>query len=77
MPNVEVVADRVAVELAGILEDVGQGARLLYDGLPVHSLGEDQLCEAVTAHLGWPCIVDVERLLGNLASAAALNMVAL
>ena len=64
-------------ELAGILDEVKHGARLLYDGLSVHSLGEDQLCEAVVAHLGRPCIVGVERLLGDLASAAALDVVTL
>ena len=77
MPDAEVVAGRVIAELAGILEEVEKGARLLYDGLPVRSLGEDQLCKAVTAHLGRPCIADAERLLGDLASTAALDMVAL
>ena len=76
-PDVEVVADRVAAALAGILAEIERGARLLYDGLPVHSLGEDQLCKAVMVHLGRPCIADAERLLRDLASAAALDMVAL
>ena len=35
-PDAEVVAGRVIAELAGILEEVKKGARLLYDGLPVH-----------------------------------------
>ena len=42
----------------------------------MHSLGENQLCTAVVAHLGRPCIAGAERLLGDLASAAALNVVA-
>ena len=50
-PDTAVVADKVAAELAGNLKEVKRGARLLYDGLPVHSLGEGQLCTAVTAHL--------------------------
>ena len=75
--RLRVVADRVAAELAGILAEVERGARLLYDGLPVHSLGEDQLCRAATAHLGRPCIADAERLLSDPASAAALDMAAL
>ena len=57
-PGTEEVANRVAAELAGILQEVERGARLLYDGLPVHLLGEGQLCAAVTAHLGRPCIAD-------------------
>ena len=65
------------MELAGILREVQQGARLLYDGLPVHSLGEGQLCAAVSAHLDRPCIADAECLLRNLTSAAALDMAAL
>ena len=73
-PDAEAVAGKVAAELAGILREVKQGARLLYDGLPVHSLGEDQLCRAVTAHLGRPCIADAERLLSDLASAAEIDM---
>ena len=43
------IAGKVAAELAGILQEVVRGARLLYDGLPVHSLGEDQLCKAVNS----------------------------
>ena len=54
--DVAVVAGRVAVELAGILREVKQGTQLLYDGLLVHSLGEGQLCAAVSAHLARPCI---------------------
>ena len=76
-PDAEVVADRVAAELAGILEEVERGARLLYNGLPVHSLGEGQLCTAVTAHLDQPCIADEGCLLRDLASAAALDVAAL
>ena len=76
-PEAEVVADKVAAELAGILQEVERGARLLYDGLPVHSLGEGQLYTAVNAHLGRPCIADAECLLRDLASAAALDMTAL
>ena len=76
-PDAEVVASRVAAELAGILQEVWQGAQLLYNGLSVHSLGEAQLCQAVTAHLGLPCIADAERLLSDLASAATLDMTAL
>ena len=72
-----VVAGKVAVELAGILREVQQGARLLYDGLPVHSLGEGQLCAAVSAHLDRPCIADAECLLRTRTSAAALDMAAL
>ena len=64
-------------ELAGILHEVEYGARLLYDGLPVHSLGEDQLCKAVAAHLDRPCIADAEQLLRDLVSAAALDVDAL
>ena len=71
------VADKVAAELAGILREVVRGARLLYDGLPVHSLGEGQLCAAVDAHLGRPCIADAECLLRSLASAAELDVAAL
>ena len=73
----EVVADKVAAELAGILREVERGTRLLYDGLPVHSLGEGQLCAAVSAHLGRPCIADTECLLRDLTLAAALDVVAL
>jgi hypothetical protein len=72
-----VVADKVAAELAVILREVVRGARLLYDGLPVHSLEEGQLCVAVSAHLGRPCIADAEYLLRNLASAAELDVAAL
>ena len=75
-PEAEEVADKVAAELAGILREVERGARLLYDGLPVHSLGEDQLCTAVSAHLDRPCIADAE-VLPCIADAAALNMTAL
>ena len=71
------VTDKVAAELAGIVQEVERGARLLYDGLPVHSLGEDQLCKAVSAHLGRPCIADAECLLRCLASAAELDVAAL
>ena len=73
----EEVAGRVAAELAGILQEVERGARLLYDGLPVHSFGEGQLCTAVSAHLDRPCITDAEVLLCDLASTAALDMPAL
>ena len=76
-PAAEVVADKVAAELAGILQEVERGTRLLYDGLPVHSLGEGQLCAAVSAHLGRPCIADTECLLRDLTLAAALDVVAL
>ena len=51
-PDAEVVAEQVAAELAGILHEVEHGAQMLYDGLPVYSLGEDQLCKAAAAHLG-------------------------
>ena len=34
--SMEVVADKVAAELAGILREVERGARLLHDGLPVY-----------------------------------------
>ena len=67
----------MAAELAGILKEVERGARLLYDGLPVHSLGEGQLCTAVTAHLDRPCIAYAGCLLRDLASAAALDVAAL
>ena len=63
-----------AAELAGILQEVARGARLLYDGLLVHSLGEGQLYTAVNAHLDRPCITDAECLLRDLASTAALDM---
>ena len=43
----------------------------------MHLLGEGQLCAAVTAHLGRPCIADAGCLLRDLASAAALDMAAL
>jgi hypothetical protein len=72
-----VIAGKVAVELTGILREVKQGTQLLYDGLPVHSLGEGELCAAVNAHLGRPCIADAECLLRDLTSAAALDMAAL
>ena len=51
-PGPEALAECVASELDGILQGVMHSEKLLYDGLPVHSLGEEQLCHAVTAHLG-------------------------
>ena len=59
-PNAEVVAERVAAELASIIGEVKHGTQLLCDGLLVHSLGEDQLCKAAAAHLGRPCIASTE-----------------
>jgi hypothetical protein len=56
---------------------VVQGSRLLYDGLPVHSLGEGELCRAVYDHLARPCIWDAPLLLEELADAAGVDVTAL
>jgi len=76
-PGAQVIAGKVEAELAGILQEVVRGARLLYDGLPVHSLGEEQLVEAVNAHLDRPCVADAESLLRSFVSAAGLDVAAL
>ena len=68
---------RVASELDGNREEVERGSQLLYDGLPVHSLGEEQLCLAICEHLDRPCIKVVSLLLEDLASAAGSDVAAL
>ena len=55
-PNSEEVASKVAAELAGIMQEVEWGARLLYDGLPVFSLGEDQLHTACNSGSSGPTL---------------------
>ena len=50
-PDQLVLAGRVVAELTGLRDGIIQGARLLYDGRPVHSLGEDALFTATCAHL--------------------------
>jgi hypothetical protein len=56
---------------------VVQGSRLLYDRLPVHSLGEGELCRAVCDHLAQPCIRDAPLLLEELTDAAGVDVAAL
>ena len=58
-------------------DGVIQGAHLLYDGLPVHSLGEGALFTATRAHVARPCIADARELLGRLAEAAGVDATAL
>ena len=62
LANPEALAGSVAAELMALQAGVVQGSRLLYDGLPVHSLGEGELCRAVYDHLMWPCIWDTPLL---------------
>ena len=71
------LAERVATELTHLRDGVIQGAYLLYDGLPVHSLGKDALFTATRAHLARPCIADARELLGRLTEAAGVDATAL
>ena len=75
--DVVVLAERVASELETLRAEVVSGSKLLYDRLPVHSLGEGQLCIAVCEHLDRPCIGDAPLLLGELADAAGVDVTAL
>ena len=72
-----VLAERVATELTGLRDGVIQGARLLYDGLPIHLLGKGALLTAACAHLARPCIAGARELLGRLAEAAGVDATAL
>ena len=67
----------VAVELTGVRDGIVQGARLLYDGLPVHLLGKGALFRATCAHLTRPCIAGAHELLSRLDEAAGVDMTAL
>ena len=71
------LAERVATELTGLHNGGIQGARLLYDGLPVHSLGEGALFTATCAHLAQLCIAGARKLLGRLTEAAGVDAAAL
>ena len=64
-------------ELTPLWARVVQGSRLMYGGLPVHSLGESELCRAVCDHLARPCIRDAPLLLEELADAAGVDVTAL
>ena len=53
------------------------GARLMYDGLPVHSLGDGALFKATCDHLTRPCVAAVHELLARFAEAAGVDITAL
>ena len=57
------LAKQVAAELTGLRDGVSQGARLLYGGLPIHSLRP----------FTRPCIAGARKLLGRLAEATGVN----
>ena len=71
------LAEREATELESLRAGVVHGAQLLYDGLPVHSLDEGELCTAVCEHLARPCIAKAPALLARLAGAAGVDLTAL
>ena len=71
------LAERVSAELTGVRNGIIQGARLLYDRVPVNSLDEGALFTTTCAHLARPCIAGARELLGRLAEAAGVDTTAL
>ena len=54
-----------------------KGACLLYDGLPVHSLGQGASFKATCDHIARPCVAAARELLARFSEAAGVDMAAL
>ena len=67
------LARLVVTELEGLRDGIIEGAHLLYNGLPVHSLGEGAVFHATCEHLARPCVADAHELLACLTAAAHVN----
>ena len=71
------LVERVAAELDNLHTGAAQGMWLLYNGLPIHSLGRSKLPRAVCSHLARLCIAAAPTLLARLVEAAGVDEIAL